>query len=112
MLPDEILAAIAAGNFAVYPVSTVDQAIEVFTGVAAGRRLKKGGWTKGSVHDRVDITLAEFYWATKIPGEKREEPAVSLPKPAPRRPRKKKDEDGGEPTDPRDVEDPSGEKRR
>jgi len=69
MLSDEILAAMAAGNFSVIPVSTVNQAIEVFTGVKAGNKLKKGGFSKGSVHDRVDITFADFYWATKSPSE-------------------------------------------
>jgi len=65
MLNDEVLAAIALGKFHIHPVSTVNQAIEIFTGVAAGRRLKKGGWTKGSVHDRVDLVLSDFYLRTK-----------------------------------------------
>lgn len=73
MLSSEVLAAIAAGNFSIYPVSTVDQAIEIFTGVKAGRKLKSGKWTKGSVHDRVDITLSDFYWRMKASGDEDEE---------------------------------------
>jgi lon-related putative ATP-dependent protease len=107
MLSDEVLGAIAAGNFSIIPVDNVDQAIEVFTEVAAGRKLKKGGWTKGSVHDRVDLTLSDFYWATKTPTERDEGKAAAearklLPKP---RRRKKKDE-GPEPPDPRDQGEP------
>ena len=108
MLSDELLGAIVAGNLSIIPVDNVDQAIEVFTGVAAGRKLKKGGWTKGSVHDRVDLTLSDFYWATKTPTERDEGKAAAearkhLPKP---RRRKKKDE-GPEPPDPRDQGEPA-----
>ncbi|MFH1676885.1 MAG: AAA family ATPase, partial [bacterium] len=101
MLNEEVLAAIAAGNFSLYPVSEVDEAAEIFTGITAGKRLKKGGWTKGSVHDRVDLTLASFFWATKTPAEKRDEMKSEAPvKSAPPKRRQKKDDDGGEPTDP------------
>ena len=72
MLPDEILAAIAAGNFRIIPVSTVNQALEAFTGIKSGRRLKAGGFSKGSIHVRVDQTLADFDWAGKSPGEREE----------------------------------------
>jgi len=108
MLSDEVLAAIASGNFSIWPVSTVDQAIEMLTGVAAGRKLKKGGWTKGSIHDRVDIILADFYWQTKATPD-HEDRGESQPKKKPSRPpRPRKKRDGGEPEDPRDHEEESG----
>ena len=43
MLSDEILGSISKGEFSVHAVSTVDEALEIMTGVAAGKRLKKGG---------------------------------------------------------------------
>jgi predicted ATP-dependent protease len=73
MLSDEVLAAIAAGTFSIYPVTTADQAIEIFTGVKAGQKLKYGGWTKGGVHDRVDITLSDIYWRLKSGTEEPED---------------------------------------
>lgn len=73
MLSEEVLAVIAAGNFHIYPISTADQAVEIFTGVKAGRKLKSGSWTKGSVHDRVDITLSDFYWRMKSSGDDSED---------------------------------------
>ncbi|MCX6646357.1 MAG: ATP-binding protein [bacterium] len=73
MLSDEVLAAIAAGTFSIYPVTTADQAIEIFTGVKAGRKLKSGGWTKGGMHDRVDITLSDIYWRLKSGAEEPED---------------------------------------
>ncbi len=101
MLSDEVIEAIAAGNFTIIPVSTVNQAIEAFTGVKAGRKLKKGGWTKGSVHDRVDLTLSDFYWATKDTGDGIEEKKVAITRKKPARKRR-----NGEPPDPRDQDDP------
>jgi ATP-dependent Lon protease len=109
MLSDEVLDAVGEGMFSVVPVSTVNQALEAFTGVKAGGRLAKGGFTKGSVHNRVDMTLAHFYWAGKVEGEKKDQKGDGEPKmkkPTPSRRRRKKDDDGGEPTDPRDTEDP------
>ena len=73
MLSDEVLATIAAGTFTLYPISDVDQAIEIFTGVKAGRKLKSGLWQKGSVHDRVDITLSDIYWRLKSGGDESDE---------------------------------------
>ncbi len=107
MLNNEVLGAIAAGTFSVTPVSSVDQAVEVFTGVAAGRKLKKGGFTKGSIHDRVDLVLADFYWHTKGAGEKSdaEQKAPAVKRPTNRKQRKEKN--GGGPTDPRDTNEPA-----
>jgi ATP-dependent Lon protease len=113
MLNHDVLAAIAAGTFNIYPVATVDEAIEIFTGVVAGKRLKKGGFTKGSVHDRVDYTLAEFYWATRA-GLEKEPPTVSLIEEAKPARRGRKDRNGPTvPKDPRDrPEEPPRKARR
>ena len=97
MLSDDVLAAMALGKFHIYPVSKVDQAIEIFTGVTAGRKLKRTGFTKGSVHDRVDITLSDFYYHTKGGSDKDDEEleAEKIEKLG-RKPRKKKAENDPE----------------
>jgi predicted ATP-dependent protease len=60
MLKEEVAAAVKEGKFHVYPVSTIDQGIEVLTGVKAGKRLKDGSFTPGSINDRVQKRLASL----------------------------------------------------
>ena len=50
MLHKDVLAAAKDGKFSVYAVETVDQALELFTGLKAGRLNKDGSYTKGSVY--------------------------------------------------------------
>jgi lon-related putative ATP-dependent protease len=57
MLKQEVVDAVAAGRFHVYPVEHVDQGIELLTGVAAGVRDKKGKYPKGTVNRLVEDRL-------------------------------------------------------
>ncbi|MCK6504697.1 AAA family ATPase [Myxococcota bacterium] len=57
--PDLVQAA-REGRFAVYAVEDVDQAVALLTGVPAGRRTARGGWTRGSVNARVAARLARM----------------------------------------------------
>jgi lon-related putative ATP-dependent protease len=62
MLKEEVAAAVKEGKFHIYPVSTIDQGIEVLTGVKAGKRRKDGRFEPDSINDRVQkrlISLAE-----------------------------------------------------
>jgi lon-related putative ATP-dependent protease len=62
MLKDAIADAIREGTFHVYPVSTIDEGIEVLTGESAGKRLDDGNFESGSINDLVQkrlINLAE-----------------------------------------------------
>ncbi len=59
-LNDEVVAAVAAGRFNVYGVSTIDEGIEVLTGVPAGDRQDDGGYPEGTVHQRVEQRLKEL----------------------------------------------------
>ncbi|MFC2048965.1 Lon-insertion domain-containing protein, partial [Elusimicrobiota bacterium] len=54
MLNDEVIDAVEAGKFHIYPVSTIKEGIEILTGIKAGNRLKKGGYSRDSVFDLVD----------------------------------------------------------
>jgi predicted ATP-dependent protease len=60
MLKDEVLEAVRLGKFHIYPVETIDQGIEILTGVPAGARQPDGGFEAGSVNARVDLRLREL----------------------------------------------------
>jgi predicted ATP-dependent protease len=60
MLRPDVVQAVQAGEFSVYAVGTIDEGIEVLTGVAAGERDGKDGYPEGSVNDRVQKKLRQF----------------------------------------------------
>jgi len=60
MLKEEILEAAQAGKFTIYPVTTIDEGIEVLTGVKAGTRQPDGSFPQGTVNDLVDRRLKEM----------------------------------------------------
>ncbi|MBI2305264.1 MAG: AAA family ATPase [Chloroflexi bacterium] len=60
MLKEEVVEAVEAGRFHVYPVTTIDQGIEVLTGVSAGERQQDGTYPTDTVHARVDARLREI----------------------------------------------------
>ncbi len=57
MLKEDVAAAVKARDFHIYPVSTIDEGIEVLTGLKAGQRLKDGGFQANSINDRVQKRL-------------------------------------------------------
>jgi predicted ATP-dependent protease len=65
MLSGEVAQAVKDGLFTIYAVTTVDQGIEVLTGVPAGRRRKDGSWTPGSISERVAARLESLRVALK-----------------------------------------------
>jgi len=60
MLRHDVVEAVAAGQFQVYAVETIDQGIELLTGLPAGERNKAGSYPKGSINYRVEARLAEL----------------------------------------------------
>jgi predicted ATP-dependent protease len=60
MLRGDVIEAVAAGRFHVYPVTTTDHALELLTGRPAGRRDAAGEFPEGSVNRLVAARLAEF----------------------------------------------------
>ncbi len=60
MLRSDVVEAVAAGEFHVYPVSHVDEGIELLTGIPAGERGEDGAFPEGSVNGRVERRLAEM----------------------------------------------------
>lgn len=57
MLRDDVVEAVAAGRFHVYAVGTVDEALEILTGLPAGQRGAEGAFPVESVHGKVDARL-------------------------------------------------------
>ncbi|WP_292392830.1 Lon protease family protein [Methanoculleus sp. UBA303] len=60
MLKEEVVEAAKAGKFRIYPVRTIDEGIEVLTGVPAGRRREDGTYEEGTVNYLVDRRLGEM----------------------------------------------------
>ncbi len=59
-LNDEVLAAVQAGTFHIYAVKTIDEGIEVLTGVAAGASQSDETYPAGTVHFKVVNKLNEY----------------------------------------------------
>ncbi len=57
MLRADVVAAAAAGRFQVWPVTTVDEALSILTGITAGERDAAGRYPVDSVNGRVDAAL-------------------------------------------------------
>lgn len=57
MLKDEVIEAVKAGMFNIYPVARVEEAIEILMGVKAGKLLKNGKHEPGTVFGEVEINL-------------------------------------------------------
>ena len=60
MLRDDVVAAVALGKFAIYPVKTIDQGIEILTGVPAGAPDRDGAYPDGTINHKVKAQLLAF----------------------------------------------------
>jgi lon-related putative ATP-dependent protease len=60
MLNDEVMEAVVAGTFHIWSVETIEQGIEILTGMKAGTRNKHGRFPKKTVFHLVDERLAEM----------------------------------------------------
>lgn len=60
MLDPIILEAVQNNKFAIYPVKHISEALELLTGIPVGKPLKKGGFSKGSLYEKVDKRLLEI----------------------------------------------------
>ena len=60
MLRKDVVEAVKEGKFHVYPVKTIDQGIEILTGVESGEQLEEGRFKEGTVNGLVDKKLREL----------------------------------------------------
>jgi len=96
MLCEEAVEAVEAGQFHVYPIATVEEGIEILTGIAAGEELQEdGGYPEETVFGRVAARLEEIRKSldTKKGDDENEEESKS----------KTNEEENGEPPLPAEV---------
>jgi predicted ATP-dependent protease len=60
MLRRDVTEAVRAGQFHIYPVETIDQGIEILTGIPAGERNAEGHYPEKSINGKVQARLMEF----------------------------------------------------
>ena len=60
MLRQDVVEAVEGGKFHIFPVETVDQGIELLTGLKAGALSKSGSYPEGSLNRRVADRLEQF----------------------------------------------------
>jgi lon-related putative ATP-dependent protease len=60
MLQQDVIDAVAEGKFQIYPIETIEQGIEVLTGVPAGEKDEEGQYPEGSVNQKVVARLEKM----------------------------------------------------
>jgi predicted ATP-dependent protease len=93
MLRPDVVAAVTAGRFHIYAVGTVDEGIELLTGVPAGTPDAKGNYPADTVNGKVMKRLAELVelYENHRPDRKNRKEKESKPRrPKPRKPKPEK----------------------
>ncbi len=76
MLREDVVEAVREGKFHVYLISTVDEGLEILTGMPAGERLPDGSFPPGTVHAAVAARLKALAEQVRAAaGAEREKPA-------------------------------------
>ncbi len=76
MLRQDVIDAVAAGKFHLYAVKTIDECLELLTGVPAGEQDAEGKYPEGTLHFKADQRLRELNKEkkdNKTPDEKKDE---------------------------------------
>ncbi len=60
MLSDALITAVSAGQFHIYPLTHLDEGIEILMGQPAGDRHDDGTYPQGTVHNMVQTRLLQF----------------------------------------------------
>jgi lon-related putative ATP-dependent protease len=60
MLRKDVVDAVAAGKFRIFPIATIEQGIEILTGVPAGQRRPDGKFPANSINGLIEAKLALF----------------------------------------------------
>ena len=68
MLRRDVVEAVREGKFRIYAVETIDQGIEILTGIPAGEKQADGGWPEGSINARVAARLDDYAAAARRAG--------------------------------------------
>lgn len=65
VLSEDVIDAVRKKKFHIYPIKTIDEGMEILTGVAAGEKDRQGKYPSGTVNDRVYKKL-EYYARTMV----------------------------------------------
>jgi len=79
MLDEEVVEAVEAGRFHVYAVETVEEGIEVLTGIPAGRRGEDGAYPEGTIFAHIEERLEHMREAQEKKEEKNNEQKAKKP---------------------------------
>ncbi|MBN1355768.1 AAA family ATPase [bacterium] len=103
-LRKDVVETVNRGRFHIWAVETVDEGIEILTGVKAGKRNRKGVWETGTLNYLVNERLKElatgiqkFYQTREKPDLQKGDRPSKEPRipPPPRQPTRQGDEEGG-----------------
>jgi lon-related putative ATP-dependent protease len=70
MLRQDVVEAVRSGKFRIYAIETIDQGMEILTGVPAGERDASGTFPEGSVNQKVEARLIELAEKRRARGPK------------------------------------------
>ncbi len=89
MLNREVVEAVSAGQFHIWPIRTIDEGIALLTGKPAGKANAKGQFPVGSVHRLVSDRLSQFLDQAQSLGEEQAVPKSlkKKPEPGPKKPK-------------------------
>lgn len=73
MLPEDIVTAVANKQFHVWPISSVDEGIELLTGMPAGEADEEGNYPEGTVHHVVQAHLLQMAQDLKAFGDNKQD---------------------------------------
>jgi predicted ATP-dependent protease len=60
MLREDVVKAVRDGQFHIYAVKTIDEGIEILTGVHSGEKQEDGSYPEGTVNHLVNRRLGEY----------------------------------------------------
>ena len=60
MLRRDVVEAVAAARFHIYAVTTIDQCLEILTGLEAGQREQSGQFPEGTINHRIVTRLRDY----------------------------------------------------
>jgi len=60
MLREEVISAVNEGKFHIYAITTIDEGVELLTGMPAGDRQADGAWPENTINRRVNDSLQQF----------------------------------------------------
>ena len=60
MLSKEVVTEVEKGRFHIYPIDTIEQGIEILTGIPAGKKGKNGAYPPDTIFGKVDAKLTQY----------------------------------------------------